>query len=183
MLCFEDETWWSRYAQPAVHSWSDAEALRLHERVESKVDTEVKAISCYGLLRTDTHQVMLRFVEGRPVSSVTTEFLAWACDRLAAEGKSAMLLVWDNATWHKSQAVRQWVQAHNRRVKREGGVRILVCLLPVKSPWLNPIEARWAHGKRAVVEAERMLTVQELTTRVCEYFGCEQTAHLKQHVS
>lgn len=93
-----------------------------------------------------------------------------------------MLLVWDNATWHKSQAVRQWMRAHNCRVKRVGGVRILGCLLPVKSPWLNPIEPRWVHGKRAVVEAERRLTVQELTTRVCEYFGCEQAAHLKQHV-
>lgn len=130
----------------------------------------------------DTQQVMVRFVEGRPVSSVTIEFLEWTCDELAKAGKQVMLLVWDNATWHKSQAVRQWIRAHNHRVKPEGGVRILACLLPVKSPWLNPIEPRWVHGKRAVVEANRVLTVHEVTSRVCEYFGCEQTAHLKQHV-
>src|SRR3954469_19893630 len=40
-----------------------------------------------GLLRTDQDRVLLRFVEGRPVSRVTTDFLAWGADRLAAEGK------------------------------------------------------------------------------------------------
>ena len=42
----------------------------------------------------------------------------------------------------------------------------LVCRLPVKSPWLNPIEPRWLHGKRAIVEPERTLTTHELMDRV-----------------
>ena len=51
------------------------------------------------------------------------------------------------------QAVRAWIRAHNRQVKQQGhGVRILVCSLPVKSPWLNPIEPKWVHSKRAIVE-------------------------------
>ena len=91
-------------------------------------------------LRTDQDRVLLRFVEGRPVSRVTTDFLAWGADRLAAEGKRVWVLVWDNAAWHVSRAVQAWIGAHNRTVKRTGGVRILVCRLPVKSPWLNPAE-------------------------------------------
>jgi hypothetical protein len=55
--------------------------------------------------------MMLRFVEGRPVSQVTDEFLAWSCERLAAEGKRALLLVWDNASWHVSGRVRAWIRA------------------------------------------------------------------------
>ena len=51
----------------------------------------------------------LRFVDGRPVSAVTTQFLAWLTARLAAEGTTALLLVWDNASWHISQAVRAWL--------------------------------------------------------------------------
>ena len=47
---------------------------------------------------------MLRFVAGRPVSQVTEDFLAWACDRLAAEGKRALLLVWDNAVLARQPA-------------------------------------------------------------------------------
>jgi DDE superfamily endonuclease len=68
-------------------------------------------------------------------SQVTEDFLAWLCERLAAEGRKALLLVWDNAPWHNSRRVRDWIRAHNRRVKREGGMRILVCALPTKSPW------------------------------------------------
>ena len=50
-----------------------------------------------------------------------------------------MLLVWDKASWHRSQAVRRWMRDHNRQVKQEGkGVRIVSCQLPIKSPWLPP---------------------------------------------
>jgi len=137
-------------------------------------------LACYGLLRADTGAMLLRFVEGRPVSQVTTDYLAWVCARLAAEGKKALLLVWDNASWHISRHVRSWIQAHNRQAKREGGVRIVVCQLPSKSPWLNPIEPRWVHGKRAIVEPERLLSAPEVEARACEYYGCEQVEHLQQ---
>jgi len=30
--------------------------------------------------------------------------------------------------------------------KDTGGVRIRVCHLPVKAPWLNPIEPKWVHA-------------------------------------
>src|SRR3954471_439085 len=89
-------------------------------------------------------------LEGFPVSRITTDFLAWGSGRLAEDGKRVWVLVWDNAAWHVSRAVRAWIGAHNRAVNRTGGVRILVCRLPVKSPWLNPIEPRWLHGKRAI---------------------------------
>src|SRR5436853_5662213 len=42
------------------------------------------------------------------------------------------------------EAFRSWIRSHNQEVKQTGqGVRILACLLPSKSPWLNPIEAKW----------------------------------------
>jgi transposase len=92
------------------------------------------------------------------VSQVTIDFLKWVCGRLAQTGKKGLVLVLDNASWHISQMVRQWIRSHNARVKRDGGVRILKCLLPIKSPWLNPIEPHWVHGKRAIVEPARTLT-------------------------
>ena len=88
---------------------------------------------------------MLRFVDGRPASHVTTAFLEWVCSQLAAEGKTVLVLIWDNASWHSSREVRLWIREHNRRAKREGGLRILAFKLPVKSPWLNRIERRWVH--------------------------------------
>jgi transposase len=183
VLGYVDETWWSRLQQPSLHSWVEGPPLRLQQLPASQPDPDPKALCCYGLLRADTDRVLLRFVDGRPVSHLTTEFLGWALKRLAREGKKAWLLVWDNASWHISREVRHWIRAHNRRVKQSGGVRLLACRLPVKSPWLNPIEPRWVHGKRAVVEPDRKLTAAELRDRVCHYFGCQPGARLKQKVA
>ena len=102
--------------------------------------------------------MLLRFVDGRPVSPVTCAFLAWAAEQLAAEGVRVLALVWDNASWHISREVRDWVRDAQSRVKAAGrGCRLLVCRLPSRSPWLNPIEPKWVHGKRAVVEPARKL--------------------------
>jgi transposase len=184
VLGFADETWWSRLARPQLHAWSGAEGpLRLQQLSAQKDDPDPKALCCYGLLRADTEAMLLRFVQGRPVSQVTEDFLAWVCERLAAEGRKVLLLVWDNAAWHNSRRVRDWIRAHNRRAKREGGVRILVCALPTKSPWLNRIEPYWVHGKRAIVEADRKLTAAETIERVCAYFGCEPFPPLAQQLN
>lgn len=145
-----------------------------------KEDKEQKAVACYGILRADIKKVLVRFVDGRPVSHVTIAFLIWVCEQLALEGKKALLLVWDNASWHISKEVRSWVRAHNRTAKREGGARILLCQLPVKSPWLNRIEPKWVHAKRAVVEPDRILTKAELIERICAHFACKYVEHLKQ---
>ena len=92
-------------------------------------------------------------------------------------------MVWDNASWHVSQAVRAWLKAHNRRVKRDGGCRIVVCPLPSKSPWLNRIEPKWVPGKRAIAEPDRKLHVDELKHRICAYYDCELLESIAQKVA
>jgi hypothetical protein len=186
-LGFQDEVWWSRVTQPHMHAWAEADtALRLVEQTVLKDDPDRKALACYGLLvscpaapETLPQQVWLRFVADRPISSVTTQFLAWCCDKLAKLGKKALLMPWDNASWHVSKEVRDWLRAHNREVRQTGqGVRIVACSLPIKSPWLNRIEPHWMHGKRKIVEPARLLSAQELAGRVCAHFGCDHESHL-----
>ena len=186
-LGFLDEVWWSRVARPHLASWAtDNQPLRLVEQTVRRNDPDPKALACYGLLvrQWDTkgqrdERLWLRFVDGRPVSAMTTQFLDWCCARLAGEGKMALLLVWDNASWHVSKAVRRWIGQHNRAVKETGaGVRIVSCFLPIKSPWLNPIEPKWRHGKRAIVEPARLLPAAELADRVCQHFDCAHEPHL-----
>jgi len=183
VLGFEDEVWWSRLSQPSVSAWTPTgRPLRLVEQSVANDDPDPKALACYGLLLRSADgpdRMWLRFVDGRPVSAITTQFLDWCADRLAASGKTALLLVWDNAAWHRSKEVRAWIRAHNRQVKHQRrGVRILPCFLPTKSPWLNPIEPKWTHGKRKVLAPDRLLAAQELETRVCDYFSCAHEAHL-----
>ena len=75
--------------------------------------------------------------------------------------------------------MRDWIRAHNRQVKHHGvGVRIIACYLPIKSPWLNAIEATWVHGKRRVIEADGLLTIDELADRVSDAYGCPHEPHL-----
>lgn len=123
--------------------------------------------------------MLLRFVDGRPVSTVTIDFLAWCSTQVGARGVTALLLIWDNASWHRSHAVRHWLRQHNQQIKQGAlGVRLIVCSLPSKSPWLNPIEPKWVHGKRAVSEADKLLSADELEARVYAYYGCARAAHL-----
>jgi hypothetical protein len=177
---FCDECWWSRLALPSLNSWAQAgKPMRLIQQSVEKDDPDPKAISCYGLYVPELEKMWLRFVDGRPVSSVTTRFLRWCCKKLEVEGKRVWILVWDNASWHISGEVREWIASHNRRVKASGeGVRIISCLLPIKSPWLNPIEPKWVHGKRRVVEAGGLLTAWELADRACAALDCPHYEHL-----
>ena len=116
---------------------------------------------------------------GRPVSAVSVEFLAWCSERLAAPGRTALGLSGDKASWHQRYAVRTGLHPHTQRVKATGdGVRMVAFRVPVQSPWLNPMEAKWVPGKRAVAEADRRLRAQELESRVCAYYGCNPEAHL-----
>ena len=186
-LGFQDEVWWSRLARPGLRTWAEADDhLRLVEQAVATDDPDPKALACYGLLVRATptddqaaDALWLRFVDGRPVSAVTIDYLAWCCRTLHAAGKEALLLSWDNAPWHVSQQVRTWIRDHTRQVKQQGrGVRIVACYLPSKSPWLNAIEAKWAHGKRRVLEADGLLTLNELADRVSDAYGCPHEPHL-----
>ena len=50
-LGFEDEVWWSRLAQPALHTWAAPDQpWRLVEQAVAKDDPDPKALACYGLL-------------------------------------------------------------------------------------------------------------------------------------
>lgn len=180
-----DEVWWSRLRDPMMQSWSEeGKPLQLVEKTAYKDEQEPKAMACYGLYLREELQMLVRFVEQRPVSEITCQFLEWVTAQVSEMGKRVMPLIWDNATWHVSKQVQQWIQQHNAQVKRTGkGVRLIVCQLPVKSPWLNAIEPKWIHAKRAIVEPQRKLSVQELKTRVCDYFECPLLEPLAKKVS
>lgn len=184
-MVYQDEVWWSRLAQPHLHSWQADEPLRLQQKERERNDPEPQAISCYGGWLQREGKMHLRFVEGQPNSTITIAYLRWLAGELAAGGKTRAVVVWDNAPWHVSKAVKGWLREHNQaalaaRRKGEAAVQLVPCWLPTKSPWLNPIEVQWVHGKRAVVEPSRKLSAEELEGRVCSYYKCEPQAHLAQ---
>lgn len=129
-----------------------------------------KALACYGALRQDTQAVLLYFSSGQPDSLQTWLFIMGLLALARAEGKRVVVILWDNASWHKSAALRGWIRAYNRAAKTAGEPRLLTHLLPVKSPWLNPIEPHWVHAKRAVCQPDGDLTPSILRHRLCSHF-------------
>jgi transposase len=174
----QDECWFSRFAQPHLHAWAEqGQPLRLVQRTPKPQETQ-QALACYGAVRHDTDQVYLEVCDGQPRSEPTWSFLQGLLAVARQEGKRVVVVIWDHASWHKSKRLRHWIRTYNQQAKQTGDVRLLTFLLPIKSPWLNPIEPRWVHSKRKVCEPDGDLTPEELTRRLFAHFDTEPLAAL-----
>jgi transposase len=136
-------------------------------------DEPDKALACFGAVRQDTAKRFLFFCEGQPNTDSVILMLQHLLQVAASEGKRVLVIIWDRASWHKSQKLRRWIRAHNQFAKRHGQVRLLTCLLPTQSPWLNPMEAHWVHAKRKVAQPDGALTAVELKRRLCAHFDVD----------
>ena len=171
MLVDQDECWFSRFAQPQMHAFATAEDnLRLVQR-EPETGESDKAVACYGAVCDQTKERFFSFADGQPNSEKSIVFLSTLLAMAKKRGQRVLVVIWDRASWHKSKKVIRWVRQHNRQVKQENeSVRLLTCLLPTKSPWLNPMEPIWLHAKRKVVEPNGDLSVKVLKERLCAHF-------------
>jgi hypothetical protein len=177
LLVEEDECWFSRFAQPQAHAWAEpGEELRLVQRQPRRGETD-KALACFGPVRHDTDAVLLYFSTGQPNSLQMWLFIIGLLAVARADGKQVLVIIWDNASCPKSADIRAWIRAYNRAAKTAGEPRLLTHLLPVKSPWLNPIEPRWVHAKRGVCEPDGELTLPELRRRLCAHFETQSLLH------
>jgi len=140
---------------------------------QPKPKEQYKALACFGAVRQDTGKRFLYFSDGQPNTDKVILMLERLLEVARREGKRVLVIIWDRASWHKSKKLKRWIQKHNQAAKRNGDVRLLTCLLPVKSPWLNPMEAHWVHAKRRIAEPEGEISVNELKNRLCAHFQVE----------
>ena len=177
LLLDEDECWFSRFAQPDAHAWClPGQELRLVQRTPPR-DVPEKALACFGARRLDTQQVYLYFSHGQPTSEQMWVFIIALLELARQEGKTVVVLIWDNASWHLSQRIRRWRRIYNHAARRVGEPRLLVHGLPSKSPWLNSIEPCWVHAKRKVCEPDGQLTSAELRRRLAAHFNTQPLAN------
>ena len=66
-----------------------------------------------------------------------------------------ILLIWDNASWHKSQEVKDFLNS-------DEGKRLWVAQIPPYSPEFNPDELVWANLKRVQIPNRVAKNVKEL---------------------
>lgn len=172
-LLDQDECWFSRFAQPNLHAWTEkGDPLRLVGRTPAPNERE-KALACFGAVRQGTKETCLYFSQGQPNSEHTWLFIMGLLAIARKEKVRVLVMIWDHATWHKSKRLRQWIRAYNIAAKEKEEPRLLTFLLPKKSPWLNPIEPRWVHAKRKTCEPSGDLTAKELKRRLAAHFEAE----------
>jgi len=169
----QDECWFSRFSQPNASTWSPAQQPSHFVQRTPKATEPEKALACFGAVRQDTSETLLYFAAGQPNSEFMWLFIIALLALARSEQKKVLVLIWDNATWHKSRRLREWIRAYNRAAKKSDEPRLLTCLLPKQSPWLNPIEPHWMHAKRAVCQPDGDLSSTELKRRLSVYFDTE----------
>lgn len=87
-----------------------------------------------------------------------------------AEGKRVLVVLWDNASWHTAQALRQWYHRYNQQAKRDGRIRLLLVRLPSRSPWLNALEAVFGQAKRHIVGNRTVRPPSRLKQKTERYY-------------
>ena len=168
-LVYEDESWFSRYQMPRLRSFSPLTKpfrMPVHPRPPRE---QKQALALYGALELPHKQVVVQWSDVQPASQPTWTFLK----HLVAQQpeKRWLVIFWDNASFHKSKCLMQWIRGYNRHAGKRGLTRIVPYRLPKGSPWLNPIEPHWLHCKRAVYSVEHPLTPEQLRQRVHDYFA------------
>lgn len=76
-------------------------------------------------------------------------------DLLKLKEDKKIMLIWDNATWHKSQEVKDFLNT-------DLGKRLWVAHTPAYSPELNPDELVWANLKKVELSNRTAKNVKEL---------------------
>lgn len=126
LLVWEDECWFSRFAQPRLKGWGE---LRLEQRMVLP-RTPNKALSYYGIKRHDSGQIYLYPCWQRPNSDETIQFLRWIVLGAAALGKKVVIVIWDHASWHVARKVNRWIRRYNQHAKSQGQPHLIVWTLP-----------------------------------------------------
>ena len=59
---------------------------------------------------------------------ISIDTMWWVIVRLLRRAKSldkkVMVLLWDNAPWHCSKRIREWIRLYNQQAKQLGEVRL-----------------------------------------------------------
>lgn len=137
---FEDETELRRFP-PLRGAW-----MPCGEQRSVEVPKQNGKFTLYGALDIESGQVVTEPHEkGR--SDYTKSFLSTLLRQVEGE----ILLVWDRASWHTSNAVEEWLAEHDR---------LKMVLLPKRAPEDNPVEDLWRRLKNVIAaNLERGLDV------------------------
>jgi len=158
-ILVEDETILKRFP-PLRRMWQP-----IGEQRRVWIPEQNDDFTLYGTLELTSGETYVRAFE-KGLSEHTIEHLESLLDKV--EGK--MILIWDQASWHTSGQVTDWLAETSR---------IETYLLPVRSPRTNPMEDLWRELKEQVAAClERSLdALLESCEEYFEALSPKQTLH------
>ena len=161
-----DESWFRRWPY-RYWAWAHkADPPHVAQRWDEKVDTT----ALFAALDDETQESFLQWADGQPNSERTIQFLEALMVHWTRKRKRFIVLFWDRASFHTSHRTRNWIREYNRRAKREGLTRLIVCKLPSRSPWLMPLESVFGWIKHQVLGNRLFETVVELQKAAESHF-------------
>lgn len=125
-----------------------------------KIRRDKQSVSFYGGLSLKTKKVISHLCYWQN-SKETIKFLNLIKDKYKDKGK--ILLVWDNASWHKSKAIRQWLAKNNKTNWLE------LLNFPPYSPELNPQERVWKALRKHLSTKVGLYTFKETIDQACHF--------------
>ena len=151
---FIDESWFVLWPYPAA-AWARRKRPERIAKAKSWQRKE-RPPSCalYASMDVERRKVSGEWHETWNQEE-TWHFLEGLIVSYQQRGIRYLVVFWDHAPWHVAKSVRRRIAEHTRQAKREGGTRVLLVYLPIKAPWLMPLEAVFGQTKRAVGNRHR----------------------------
>lgn len=151
---FIDESWFVLWPYPAEH-WAERKCpVRVPKAKSWRRKDRPPSCALYASLDVAGRQVTGEWHETWNQEE-TWAYLQGVLKTQRERGIRYLVVFWDHGPWHTAGSVRARVAAHNRQAKQNGGVHVLLYYLPVKSPWLMPLEPVFGQTKRAVGTSKR----------------------------
>lgn len=141
MVFFEDECH-LLWADLCGYVWG-----KTNERIEVPVVNERQKQTYYGALNVYTQEFLVKAYE-KGNSDSTIAFLQYL---LAACPECRIALLWDGASYHRSQAVKDYLASVNQGLDESNWKITCLCFAP-NDPKQNPVEDIWLQAKRFIRE-------------------------------
>ena len=117
------------------------------ERIEVPVLNERQKQTYYGALNLHTHKFLVKsYHKGNSQSRVAfLQYLHSLCPQ------SCIVLIWDGASYHRSQEVKRYLTSVNQQLD-ELNWKITCIRFAPNAPKQNPVEDVWLQAKRFIRE-------------------------------
>lgn len=176
MLVYQDESWFS--GTPKAVGGYAAGGQAPQRRLEKPAHKCKGAWVLYAVYEALTGRVQRHYAPRCNQTQVRAQLEA-LLNQYHARGYRVLVVIWDNASWHKGKALRRWYYQYNQQAKRDGKIRLLLVPLPSRSPWLNPIEPVFGQAKRRVL-GRRMIAQPSVLKRKTESYFKQRDKRLQR---